>query len=269
MKFKHNKKRNTFFLFETLIREMTKCTVNKEVEKKDKILALVREFFKKGTILSKELHLYKTMLEHKSLDINTASRFLHEVKKDHQKLDSKEVFNQQTKLINKINKNISKNVFENFVPSYKEAATIYQFFHDQDLAAKSRMILETRVADLLTEQKASEEVKFPKIDNLAFKTFLQKYNSTYSKDLLSEQRELLGKYITSFSDNGLQLKIYLNEEVGRLRESIKNRMVELPDGTLNRKLQEVLKVVDEIRGQEIDSKLVKKVLNIQNLLGEL
>jgi len=46
-------------------------------------------------------------------------------------------------------------------------------------------------------------------------------------------------------------------------------MVELPDGTLNRKLQEVLKVVDEIRGQEIDSKLVKKVLNIQNLLGEL
>jgi len=269
MKFKHNKKRNTFFLFEALIREMTKCTVKEEIEKKDKILVLVREFFKKGTILSKELKLYKAMLEHKSLDINTASRFLHEVKKDHQKLDSKEVFGQQTRLINKINKTISKNVFENFVPSYKDAATIYQFFHDNDLAAKSRLVLETRVADLLTEQKTTGEVKFPKIDNLAFKTFLQKYNSTYSKDLLSEQKELLGKYITSFSDNGLQLKIYLNEEVGRLRESIESRLSEMPDDTLNKKLQEVLKVVDEFKGREIDSGLVKKVLNIQNLLGEL
>ena len=269
MKFKHNKKRNTFFLFETLIREMTKSSVNGETEKRDKILSLVKEFFKKGTTLSKELELYKAMLQNRNLDNNTASRFLFEIKKDYQKLNLKEIFNQQTKLINKINKTISKEVFENFVPPYKDAATIYQFFHDQDLSAKSRMLLENKVVNLLVESKSENEVKFPKVDNLAFKTFLQKYNSTYSKSLMVEQKELLNKYIISFTDNRLQLKMFLNEEVGRLKETISSQINLSADENIKNKLHEVLKVIDGFKSQKIDSKMVKKILKIQNLLGEI
>jgi hypothetical protein len=269
MKFKHNKKRNTFFLFEALIREMTKSTVTKNNVRKNNILIILQEFFKKGTILSKELELYKSLIESKHLNENTASRFLQEVKKDYLKLDLKEIFNQQTKLINKINKTVTKNVFVNFVPSYKDSATIYQFFHDTELSAKSRLVLESQVAGLLTENKIIEEVKFPKIDNLAFKTFLQKYNSTYSKNLLSEQKELLSKYITSFSDNGLQFKIYLNEEVGRLKEDISQKINNNPENEFNNKLKEVLNVIDNFKGREINSELIKKILKIQNLLGEI
>ncbi len=209
------------------------------------------------------------MLQNKNLDNNTATRFLFEVKKDYQKLNSKEIFNEQTKLINKINKTISKEVFENFIPPYKDAATIYQFFHDHDLTAKSRMLLENKVVNLLVENKNENEVKFPKVDNLAFKTFLQKYNSTYSKDLMVEQKELLNKYITSFSDNGLQLKMFLNEEVGRIRESISSHIETNADEKMKNKLNEVLEVVDGFKSQKIDTKMVKKILKIQNLLGEI
>jgi len=269
MKFRHNKKRNTFFLFEALIREMTKSAVKQDKKRKNKIFTVLQEYFKKGTILSRELDLYKALLESKNLNESTAMRLLYEVKKDYQKLDLKEIFNQQTKLINEINKTITKDVFVNFVPFYKDAATVYQFFHDSEVSAKSRLVLENQMAELLSESKTEDEVKFPKIDNLAFKTFLQKYNSTYSKTLLSEQKELLSKYITSFSDNGLQFKIFLNEEVGRLRENITQKVQNDPESELSKKLDEVLNVIDDFKGSRIDSNLVQKVLKIQNLMGEI
>ena len=40
MKMKHNKKRNTAFLYESLIKELTKSLVNKDEEKKQQIIKL-------------------------------------------------------------------------------------------------------------------------------------------------------------------------------------------------------------------------------------
>ena len=54
MKLKHNKKRNTAFLFESLVREMTKAVVNKDMEGKQKVLSIIKEHFHKGTELYKE-----------------------------------------------------------------------------------------------------------------------------------------------------------------------------------------------------------------------
>ena len=129
--------------------------------------------------------------------------------------------------------------------------------------------LENQVAELLMENKVNKEINFPKIDNLAFKTFLQKYNSTYSKNLLSEQKELLGKYITSFADNGLPFKIFLNEEIDRLKTNLTEKIKQTPQNNLNEQLKEVLTVVDGFKKQKIDKKLVEKVLKIQNLMGEI
>ncbi len=36
---------------------------------------------------------------------------------------------------------------------------------------------------------------------------------TYGDNLLREQKELLTRYISSVADNGLELKLYLNEEI--------------------------------------------------------
>jgi hypothetical protein len=56
------------------------------------------------------------------------------------------------------------------------------------------------------------------LDSLTYNTFVDKFNSSYKHSLLKEQRELLTNYITSFSDNGLGLKMFMNEEIGRLKE---------------------------------------------------
>ena len=63
MKLKHNKKRNTAFLYETLVKELTKAVVEKDSYKKAKILDTIKEFFSKGSLLRKELELYQAINE--------------------------------------------------------------------------------------------------------------------------------------------------------------------------------------------------------------
>ncbi len=46
------------------------------------------------------------------------------------------------------------------------------------------------------------------IDNIVYKTFVSKFNDKYSDSLISEQKELLNKYIVSFVDNGIEFKTF-------------------------------------------------------------
>ena len=62
-KLRHNKKRNTAFLYEALIREVTKCILSKDALKKAKIVSIVREHFARGTSLRKELEIFKAVYE--------------------------------------------------------------------------------------------------------------------------------------------------------------------------------------------------------------
>ena len=117
MKMKHNKKRNTAFLYESLIKELTKTIIKKENSKKEKILEIIKKYFHKNSVLKKELDIYNSILETKSKDRNYAIRLLHESKKDFASIDRKEVFNQQTLLIKEINESLSNNVFANFISS--------------------------------------------------------------------------------------------------------------------------------------------------------
>ena len=51
MKLKHNKKRNTAFLYEILMRELTKSILFKNVENKKSLIKIIKEHFRKNSIL--------------------------------------------------------------------------------------------------------------------------------------------------------------------------------------------------------------------------
>ena len=78
---KHNKKRNTAFLYECLIRELTITIVRSDEVAKQKVINIVKENFSKGMILYEDLQLYKQLLETKTTK-REASRFLFEVRRD-------------------------------------------------------------------------------------------------------------------------------------------------------------------------------------------
>lgn len=270
LRLKHNKKRNTAFLYESLVRELTKAVIKKDFKRKNLIISLVKEHFKPGTMLSLELDLYKAIYEMTDVELHTADKLLFEIRLGHKSVDKKKLFLEQSRLISKINRKLSKSVYNNFVPSYKTIATIYQLFNNAALNTKQRVVLEENLARKMTSRPEQIQEGFI-ADHVVFKAFLQRFNAEY-KNLLQEQKELLSKYIFSFSDNGMSFKLYLNEEVGRLKEIVKKslKLDEIKnDDEMQQKTEDVIVKLENYKAIQIDDDIISEILKIQELAEEI
>ena len=99
MKVKHNKKRNTAFVFEALVREATVAIIKENHEIKDKALAIIKKHFTPGSTLYKDLQNYRSLYEKQNLDKETAEKILKEAKLAGRLLDTQGLFISQTDLI--------------------------------------------------------------------------------------------------------------------------------------------------------------------------
>ena len=243
MKLKHNKKRNTAFLFEALVREYTRAAIRKDQEVMKECRNILRDYFSSNTVLGKELSLYRSLYETVGLSKPAAEKLISEVRGAYKHMISenqKEIFAEQSAVIKKINKNVSTSVFSNFVPQYKNLATVYQIFNGE-LAPEKRILLEEFISDSIssTPTKKSVSAKDP-VDNLVLKNFLKKFNDKYGDALFEEQSKLLSRYVLSFSDNGLAFKSYLHEELGRLKKTLGESRASVEDALVGDKLTGVL-----------------------------
>lgn len=271
MRLKHNKKRNTAFVYEALVRELTESVVKNNKNKQNKIVSIIKDHFAGDSVLKEELGLYKSIYETKEIGKTTAEKIVVQVKEKHDSLDKKRLFQEQSALINKINKTLSNKVYNNFVPNYKTIASVYSIFQDA-LPVKDRVLLEENIVDQMSSSAGeTKDVQQP-LDALTYNTFVTKFNEEYKDTLNEGQKSLLGNYISSFADNGIELKTYLNEEIGRLKDGIlKASSIKevLSDESLKEKLEQVYNVLDNTKNKEIDTETVEIVLNTQQLLEEL
>jgi len=262
---KHNKKRNTAFLYECLIKEMTKAVVRGELEKKQQIVETLKRYFSKGKPLYNDLQLYKQLMEPQKLEESLGLRYMKEVKEDWEALDRKEIFNEQTSLIKEFNHKLPE-AFGNFISNYKSIATVGQYFNSNGVKAKTRLLIEEKLKTLvISHPQAIKEDKLKTVDALTYKTFVSKFNDAYKETLLKEQRELLTNYITSFSDNGLGLKMFMNEEIGRLKEQCEN----LSEGQWSDKIKLVKERLEDFKKKPLTEEVIKDVFHIQQLLSEI
>ncbi len=270
MRVKHNKKRNTAFLYEVLVKELTKSIVEKKGDQKRFVSSLIREAFGSQTLLRKELECYVTLLETTDLELHVAAKLLHETKGAQSQLDGKRVFDAQTRIINKINKTLSQDAWDTFVPNFKSLATIASIFNPST-PIKQRVLQEDLLIKMMHSPQKIEENKLQSIDNIVYKSFVKKFNEQYTT-LLTEQKDLLGKYIASFADNGLELKLYLNEEIGRLKKEINAslKMEEIyTDDIMIEKTKEVIETLDGFKAAAPTEEVISKVLKIQELVREI
>lgn len=272
MKFKHNKKRNTAFLFEALIKEMAKSVVSDDTERQNKIARIIKRHFQKRGVLYKDLQTYKTLINLKEAEETFARRIVSEVRRDRDRIDNSRLFAEQSKLIKKINVELGKGVYNNFVPNYKTMATIGQLFSD-NISANEKVLLEDRVIEEMTRAEVRTEQEIMEhIDSLTYKTFADKFNKEYQGKLHEEQRNVVTKYIYSVSDNGLSLKSYLNEEISRLKDKISDSL-ELEefvdDDNMLESAKKVLTYLEGLNEVKLDDEVVKKIMQIQGLIREI
>lgn len=267
---KHNKKRNTAFLFETLVNELTKSVIHHDVEKKTITKNLICKYFRRGTSLYEELQLYKALMETRGLTPLVAEKLIFEVKEQRKYILDTDIFEEQSELIGDMNKEYGKNTFANFVPNYKSMATLAQLFNSGS-PVKERVLLESKIIETLISPEDVQEEKMVPIDSLVYKTFVEKFNKKYGGTLAEHQKVLLGKYITSFADNGMGLKLFLNEEIGRLKKELSEHLdTEEMKGDLKmtENAHRVLKELQSYAAKEIDEEMIRSVLKVQQLAKE-
>jgi len=267
---KHNKKRNSAFLYEILVREVAKKAVTKDRNQRNEAVSILKECFRGDTEIGRELQLFKNLLDTRGLLPHTAEKLIQETKKEYKKLDSKKIFTEQSTLIKKINKDLSKGVFSNFVPSYKDIATLSQIFND-DVSAKKRVILEENILAKITTTTTAEKDKKSNVSGVVVNKFVERFNRKYNKGLLGGQKTLLNKFILSFLDNGTDFKVYLNEEIETLKKKINNSfgLEELKqDEGMASKMKEIAKLLEGSNAKPIDKEFLQQILKIQALVEE-
>ena len=270
MKIKHNKKRNTAFVYESIIREGTAAILKNDTETKNTVVSLIKKHFKPGSMLRKDLECFRSLYENQNLDIETSQRILKEAKLEKRLIDDKKLFEKQSNLIRDINKELSPSLFNNFVPNYRTLATISQIF-STTTSPKNRVILEDQVVEKMSQSGASGATEV-EMDNLLYTSFVSKFNEKYESALLEEQKTLLSYYISSFADNSLELKTFLNEEILRLRSQLEEalKLEEIVnDQEMVQKAEKVIAHLDGFKRKGVDEDVLKTVLKTQQLVKEI
>ena len=132
--------------------------------------------------------------------------------------------------------------------------------------------MEGELIEKMISEAAREKELLKPIDRLTYKTFVKKFNEKYSNSLLPEQCDLLKHYVSSFADNGIDLKLFLNEEIPRLLEGVRGSL-ELrevrEDKDMENKAKKVINMLENTSKRFVDNEFVHEILKIQNLVKEL
>jgi flagellin-specific chaperone FliS len=125
MKIKHNKKRNTAFVYEALVKEATVAILKNDSEKKDKAIKIIKKHFKPGSVLNFFLLLtyYISSFADNALELKTflneeiprLKEQLEKAKKLNEIKEDEEMFNKTQKVIEHLNSFADKNVNENIL----------------------------------------------------------------------------------------------------------------------------------------------------------
>ena len=275
MKLKHNKKRNTAFLYESLVRELIKNVMRKDEAKKQTTIELMKKYFHAGSPLGKELKLYKALYETTNLQPIDAEKLLYEAKMayfGYGFASPQQIHDEQSQLIAAVNKKLSPEVFSNFVPNYKSLATIQQIF-SKEMSLPSRIMLERKVLDDLCSKKPIVEQKEEKIklNDLIVKTAIKTFNKKY-EGLNENQKKLISKFVTRDEETEPELRFFIAEEFARIKDKLStsiNIREFKEDKLMQEKAKRTLSLISETIKKDIDEEGVALLLKLQELEKEL
>lgn len=275
MKLKHNKRRNTAFLYEVLVRELVKSAMKKDDFRKKTTLEIMKRFFSAEAPLGKELKVYKALYETTNLSTVDAERLLNEAKRTFFGtgfVNQEEAYEEQSKLIATVNKKLSPSVFSNFLPNYKALATIQQIF-SKDISIPSRIMLERKILDDLSSSKLIVEKKEDKlkVNELAIKTAIKMFNKKY-ENMNENQKVLISKFVTKREESEPELRIFVAEELNRIKNKISSSLTIKEfqeDLIMKEKARKTLTLIEEVLKNDIDEQEVSLILKLQELEKEL
>ena len=270
---KHSKVKNTGLIFELLVRQVASDTMN---NKNSKALSILKKHYNSKSELTKELKLYRTLLEEKFTNETKAEKFVEAVLKARKNINESQLRRDKYNLIKDLKSNyIVEDFFKSRVKNYKLHASTYKLFEyaeadDPKEYITSKFALVEHVQSLSKKPESAPTLTSENKDVriLASKIVVDKFNERYS-GLSSSQKKMLREYINNVT-NSVKLRKYILTEIRNLRTSIKSLRSTIPSKVIRIKLNEVNNLLITLGKKHlIEDKDVLTMLRYYELVNEL
>jgi len=263
-KIKHSKFKNTGFIFELLVRQVTSeiLASNKSVAEK-----ILKEFFNSKKELSKELKLYQYLINEKYNSEAKAEKFIDTICEARKRLDEKKLTKEKYNLVKQIKETYNIDDFiKSPISNYKTLASIYKVFEvvttdeqyePTDIVSSRFTIAENiintsiqnkdaKIKDAVLEEyrKQDEDLRV-----ITYKLLVENFNKKY-KNLTEEQKVLLREYINNINNTG-KLNLYVSEQVSKVITSLKEASSKVTDKVTKIKLEETIANIKKIKSIKV------------------
>ena len=279
-KIKHSKFKNTGFLFELLTRQVTLEIINGSEEKAK---GIIREFYSKGTELSKEIRLFNLLINEKYNTESKAEKFIDVVLEAHTKIDYKSLQREKYNLVKAIKENFEINNFlSSPVTNYKILASIHKLFEgkkndilDVKDVFDSKLTLVEHISSNSPKLKAKEDrlvEEYRKQEKdlrlLTYKILVETFNKKYT-NLNAEQKSLLREYINNVN-NTSKFNEYFEKELINTITSLHEMYKGMKDKITKIKLKETINVLKKQKvGKKITDEQVSALMMSYELIKEI
>jgi len=288
-KIKHSKYKNTGLLFELLVRQTTADALN---ENKDESFAikLIKRYFGSGKPLSKELFLYKGLIETKFQSENRAKDLISESVESRKKINNLSLRKEKYNLIKEIKENYNiDEFFRNKLVNYKNFASVSQLFESAtneecELSPTEKVQYTSTLIEHITgkqvqldknkeiseNNKALEEYKKMTEDLrlLTYKTMMEKFNEKY-QGLDSAQKNLLREYIYNVSNTN-SFRDYVDNEVDRVKDEVGQLIPKIEDKATQIKVEGVIPNIEKLkRGKVVSEEQLVQLMRYFELAKEV
>lgn len=279
-KIKHSKFKNTGFLFELLTRQITLEILNNSPEKAKRIVA---EFFGNGTELSKELRLYKLLIDEKYNTESKAEKFIDAILEARTKLDEQKLIKEKYNLVKAIKETFEiDNFLTSPVTNYRVLASIHKLFEAKksdisdikDIFDSKLTLVEhisTSTPSLKQkEDRLVEDYKKQEKDLrlLTYKILLETFNKKYS-NLNDVQKNLLREYINNVT-NTSKFGEYYSNQLKLVVTELHSIYTKMEDRITKIKLKETINVLKTQKiGKKVTDEQVSSLMMAYELVKEI
>mgnify|MGYP003668982781 CR=1 FL=1 len=275
---RHSKYKNTGILFELLVRQITNDMMLGN--ENSPAVSLVKEFFRRGTSLNRELELYQTLQKTKFNSAAKAERLIDTVVLEFNKINKALLNKQKYNLIKEIKRcYIIEDFFRTKVPTYKMNASIWSILEGNGISptktVNSRYFIIENITEPKSKKKKINEVEgeLTKHDKdlrlLSYKILLEKFNSKYGSRLGVSQKRLLRAYIENISNTNT-LREVVSDEIEVISKAISLLSKKVKDKVVNIKLNEVKMQLIKIKGiKTINETHILSCMRSHSLIKEL
>lgn len=274
MSLKHSKYKNTYLIYEFLVRQTLSEYMSNKINKlnESKSFGLIKKYFRKG-VLKEELNLYQTIVDNKVFNQEMSEYIIKECLDAHSRLPKNKLQASKYALIGEIKKHYDLDkLFSTNINEYKQSASTYLLFesHNQGKILEKSKYLGLVIKESMKPKKKIEEPSVSEIIKessdeekaMAFRILVNSYNKKYNSVLSESQKKVVADYMYSNTNENAWFESHVSRVKKDLYRHLKTLKERKDVDYLKLSLKECL---NSIKG--LESKKIIKEADISKLLS--